>query len=131
MRTYLDSGVLLTAWLGRSPRSAAAKAIIEDEAREFVSSDAVRLELLPKATFEKRRLELEFYREHFNATVAIERFSEELGNAAMALATKYGLAAMDAVHLASAIRQEASEFITSELPGKPMFRVQGIKITSL
>jgi hypothetical protein len=35
------------------------------------------------------------------------------------------------LNLASAIRQGADEFITSELPGKPMFRVSGIKIISL
>ncbi|HXI73326.1 MAG TPA: hypothetical protein VNN22_23545 [Verrucomicrobiae bacterium] len=38
---------------------------------------------------------------------------------------------MDALHLASALRQGADEFITSELPGKPLFRVPGIKIISL
>ena len=42
-----------------------------------------------------------------------------------------GLAAGDALNLASAIRQGADEFITSELPGKPMFRVPGIKVISL
>ena len=29
------------------------------------------------------------------------------------------------------IRQGADEFITSELPGKPVFRVRGIKVVSL
>jgi hypothetical protein len=35
------------------------------------------------------------------------------------------------LNLASAIRQGADEFITSELPGKPIFRVPGIKVVSL
>ncbi len=103
---------------------------MEDETREFVTSDAVKLELLPKPSFEKRRFETEFYNDHFNEA-ACESFSDELGNAALALAKKHGLAAMDALHLASAIRQGADEFITTELPSKPMFRAAGIKIISL
>jgi hypothetical protein len=47
------------------------------------------------------------------------------------LAKKHGLAAVDALHLASAIRQKAEEFITTELPGKPVFRVAGVKVVSL
>jgi len=72
-----------------------------------------------------------FYTEFFDSVEAIEPFSRELGEAALALAKKYGLAAGDALNLASAIRQGAGEFITSELPGKPMFRVAGIKVKSL
>ena len=98
-----------------------------DEGRKFLTSDAVKLELLPKPTFEKRTTEVEFYNDHFNAAVASEPFSAELGEAALLLAKKYGLAAIDAIHLAAAMRQGAKEFIASELPGKPMFRVQGIE----
>lgn len=130
MKTFLDSGVLLSAWLGNSPRSIEAKSIIADESRDFLTSDAVKLELLPKPTFERRRAELDYYNDHFKGIVS-EPFSAELGNAAVALAKKYGLAAMDALHLASAIRQGAEEFITSELPGKPMFRVKELKVISL
>ncbi|HAO80671.1 MAG TPA: hypothetical protein DCQ92_17205 [Verrucomicrobia subdivision 3 bacterium] len=130
MKTFLDSGVLLSAWLGNSPRSIEAKSIVADESRDFLTSDAVKLELLPKPTFEKRRAELEYYNDHFKG-IASEPLSEELGVESLTLAKKYGLAAMDALHLASAIRQGADEFITSELPGKPMFRVSGIKIISL
>ena len=104
---------------------------MDDEAREFLTSDTVKLELLPKPVFEKRRVEAEFYNDHFDVAEATEPFSAELGSAALALAKKYGLAAMDALHLASAIRQGADEFITSELPGKPMFRVRELKVISL
>ena len=91
----------------------------------------MKLELLPKPVFEKRRSEVEFYNDHFNVAEVTEPFSTELGVAALALAKKYGLAAMDALHLTSAIRQGADEFITSELPGKPMFRVKELKVVSL
>jgi hypothetical protein len=57
--------------------------------------------------------------------------SRELGEAAEELARQHGLAAVDALHLAAAIRQGAEEFITAEKPGKPMFRVRGITVKSI
>ena len=132
MKTFLDSGALLTAWRGGlSPGSRAALAIMADDQREFFTCDNVKLELLPKPAFEKRRVEAEFYHEHFDSAAATEPFSQELGNAALALAKKYGLSAGDALNLASALRQGAEEFITSESPGKPIFRVTGIKVVSI
>ncbi len=104
---------------------------MDDETREFLTSDTVKLELLPKPVFEKRRAEVEFYNVHFNVAEATEPFSAMLGEAALELGKKYGLAAGDALNLASAIRQGADEFITSELPGKPMFRVKELKVISL
>ncbi len=102
-----------------------------DDHRESFACDNVKLELLPKPTFEKRRVEIEFYNEHFKSTAGSEPFSQELGAAALALAKRYGLSAGDALNLAAAIRQGAEEFITSELPGKPVFRVAGIRVVSL
>ena len=46
-------------------------------------------------------------------------------------AEKYGLAALDALHIAAALRSGAEEFYTSEKPGKSMFRVKELKIISL
>jgi predicted nucleic acid-binding protein len=132
LKTFLDSGVLLTAWRGTSsPEADSARAIMADEQRQFLSAENVRLELVPKPAFERRRAEVEFYDEHFKAAAAIEPFSEQLGQEAFALAKRYGLAAGDALNLAAAIRQGTDEFITSELPGKPMFRVAGIRVISL
>ncbi len=131
MKTFLDSGVLLLAWRGGSPRAAKAKEILASDSREFLTSDNVRLELLPKPTFEKRRAEVGFFNEHFDQADRCEPFSAALGLAALALAGKYGLAAGDALNLAAAIRLGADEFITSELPGKPMFRVNELRVVSL
>jgi predicted nucleic acid-binding protein len=130
LKTFLDSGVLLSAWK-RGEYHERARSVMDDPNREFLTSDTVKLELLPKPVFEKRRAEAEFYNDHFNVAEATEPFSAELGDTALALAKKYGLAAMDALNLASAIRQGAEEFITSELPGKPMFRVKELKVISL
>jgi predicted nucleic acid-binding protein len=132
LKTFLDSSVLLTAWRGEpSPETEAALSVMADDQREFFTCDNVKLELLPKPTFEKRRVEVEFYNEHFESAAATEPLSQELGHAALALAKKYGLSAGDALNLASAIRQGAEEFITSELPEKPIFRVTGIRVISL
>lgn len=130
MKTFLDAGVLLSAWKPGELHERAVT-IMEDETREFLTSDAVKLELLPKPTFEKRRSEVDFYNDHFSITSACEPFSAELGEQALAMAKKHGLSSMDALHLAAAIRQGADEFITSELPGKPVFRVNGIRVVSL
>ncbi|MGB6294707.1 MAG: hypothetical protein WBF90_00825 [Rivularia sp. (in: cyanobacteria)] len=44
---------------------------------------------------------------------------------------EYGLAAMDALHIAPALSLDVEEFITTEKPTKPMFRVSGIQIISI
>ncbi len=132
MKTFLDSGVLLTAWRGQdSPEAHAALEIMADDARQFFTSENVKLELLPKPAYEKRRRETEFYQAHFDSASGSEPFTPELGRAALELAKKFGLSAGDALNLAAAIRQGAEEFITSELPGKPIFRVSGIRVKSL
>lgn len=124
--------MLLTAWRGQpSSGTEAALSILADEQREFYTSDNVKLELLPKPSFEKRRVEVEFYNEHFDSTVGIEPFSPELGKMALSLAKKYGLSAGDALNVAAAIRQGVEEFITSELLGKPIFRVGEISVLSI
>jgi hypothetical protein len=129
VRTFLDSGVLLTAWRGRD--AAAALAVMDDPQREFCTSQLVKLELMPKPAFFKQEAEIQFYQTHFRAATSEEPLSRELGEAADELARQHGLAAVDALHLAAAIRQGAEEFITAEKPGKPMFRVRGITVKSI
>ena len=91
----------------------------------------VRLELFPKSSYFKNRAEVDFYQNYFDCVKGEERLSEALGNEAMKLGMQYGLAAADALNVAAAIRQGASEFITTELPGKPMFRVKEVLIVGL
>ena len=129
MKTFLDSGVLLTAWRGRDAE--AALAVMEDPRRQFYTSQLVKLELLPKPAFFKQEAEIEFYQTHFQAVKGEEQLTRELGVKAGELARQYGLAAVDALHLAAAIRQGANEFITAEKPGKPMFRVRDIAVKSI
>jgi predicted nucleic acid-binding protein len=105
--------------------------IIDDESREFFTSQMVRLEVLPKPRFEKRDAEVAFYENHFRDCSFTEPLSKELGVEAEKLATRYGLAGPDSLQLAAALRHSVAEFYTSERPGKPVFRLKELKIISL
>ncbi len=130
LKTFLDSGVLIAAWKIDTLKDA-ARSIMADDRREFFSSQMVRLELLPKPRFEKRRTEVRFYENHFAELVRSEPLSRELAEEAEILASRYGLSAADALQIAAAIRQGVQEFWTTEKPGKPMFRVMEVKVLSL
>jgi predicted nucleic acid-binding protein len=131
IKTYLDSGVVLTAWRSLETRAEIALAVMEDPNRVFYTSQFARLELIPKARFHKQREEIEFYEAHFARADNECLLSEELGNKAANLAGRYGLAAADALHLAAAIEMGVEEFITTEKFGKPMFRLTEVSVLSL
>ena len=57
--------------------------------------------------------------------------SEALIAQAYADACTFGLAALDALHLTFAKAGGAEEFITTENPSQPLFRVTGIVVTPL
>ena len=65
--TFLDAGVLIAAARGSADASAQAMAILDDPERSFASSDFVRLEVLPKALYNRKAQEVEFYLEFFRA----------------------------------------------------------------
>jgi predicted nucleic acid-binding protein len=58
-------------------------------------------------------------------------FSEELVEDASQRAKQYGLGAMDALHITAAISANANEFITTEKPDKPMFRIKDLKVITI
>lgn len=119
----------MTGWKGVDRLTAIA--LMEDPSREFCTSSLVKLELLPKAHFHRQPAEIEFYRAHLDRVRAEEPLSQKLGQQAFEIAKRYGLAAVDALHVAAAIRLGVDEFITSELPGKPLFRVTELTVRSL
>jgi predicted nucleic acid-binding protein len=47
------------------------------------------------------------------------------------IAQEHGLSAIDALHIAAAIATGAEEFITTEKPGKPIYRVSSINVIAL
>jgi predicted nucleic acid-binding protein len=116
---------------GRTEVSAQAMAILDDPERSFASSDFVRLEVLPKALFNRKSDEAEFYPEFFLAvsywppnTDAVVRYAYETG-------VKFGLAALDALHVAAAIMAGAEEIDTTEKRSKPLHRTADIRVRSI
>ena len=129
--TFIDSGVLLSAANGEGKIAEKALEILEDSNREFASSEFVKLELIPKAIYNKQTEEAQFYEEFFSTVTYWATDLEKVVKDANDIGCQYGLAAMDALHIAAALSLEASEFITTEKPTKPMFRVSSIKLISI
>ena len=130
-KAYIDSGVLITAFQGIQSASIKAYQILNDENRQFASSRFVQLEVLPKATFNKQQEEIEFYETFFLAVNYWATDLEKIIQNAHEIAGTYGLAAMDALHVAAALQIQADEPITTEKPTKPMHRVREIQIVSI
>jgi hypothetical protein len=63
--TYIDSGVLLSATDGVGRIAEKALEILGDSQREFASSEFVKLEVSPKAIYNKQTEEAQFYEEFF------------------------------------------------------------------
>jgi predicted nucleic acid-binding protein len=129
--TFVDSGVLIAGFRGTHAASAAAMAILGDPNRQFVSSDFVRLEVLPKPEFLKRHAETAFYQAFFDVTHLWVLSTPVLIRRALELASAHGLAAMDALHVAAAQFANVDELVTTEQPSKPMFRVSSPHVLSI
>ena len=111
--------------------SAQAIAILDDPERTFASSEFVRLEVLPKAVFNGRRNEAEFYDCYFQAVTHWPAAAETIVKRAYDLGLRFGLAALDALHIAAALETGAEELITTEKLGKPIHRAPGIRVRSI
>src|SRR5215210_4810652 len=114
--TYLDTGVILA--VVRSEPLAAVRAydLLNDPARAFVGGAALELELLPSAVYYQRAAEQDFCETFLRSTVSWVEPSKRLFALALSLAGMHGLAALDALHIASALEASAQEFITTEKP---------------
>ena len=131
IRTFVDAGVLIAAARGSDKLSHVAMAVLDDPNREFVASEFVSLEVLPKAQYHHNAAEVAFYRTFLATTAENVRASEALVADAHAQAAAAGLAAMDALHVAAARQAGAAELVTSERPDKPMFRVTNPRVCSI
>ncbi|MBW3539326.1 MAG: PIN domain-containing protein [Planctomycetes bacterium] len=123
--------MLIAAFRGDESLSDAALAVLADPGRILISSEFVRLEVLPKPVAYGRQDECEFYDTFFAAAKRIVRASRPLVQEAQAEAELYGLSAMDALHVAAAKRARCEEFITVESSTKPLFRVRELTVVSL
>jgi predicted nucleic acid-binding protein len=131
LRTFIDSGVLLAAFKAGGELAENALAILGDPERQFVSSDFVRLELLPKPICYGNDSERLFYETFFASVEQLVRASSLLVEAAEREAEAVGLSAMDALHIAAAKHAACAHFVTAEKPTKPLFRVAGIQVTTI
>jgi predicted nucleic acid-binding protein len=129
-RAYIDTSVLIAAFQGKGALGRRALEVLDDPERALIVSDAVRLESLPKARYNKQESEVAFYEAVFNRADNLPWDSAALQNA-YTIAERHGMAAMDAIHVALAIAADVDEFVTAEKPNKPIFRVRTISIHSI
>lgn len=122
---------MIAAYVGDVKDTIPARAVLDDPSRAFVASSFLSLEVLPKATFHRRAREAEFYRSYFALAAVWVEPTESLLRSAALQAETYGLAAMDALHVAAALAGNASELITTERLSKPIHRVKGLVVRSL
>ncbi|MCP9496655.1 MAG: PIN domain-containing protein [Pyrinomonadaceae bacterium MAG19_C2-C3] len=102
---------------------------ITDLQREIVVSLLLALELYPAAMEAKRSTEVAALKSFFNMAMYRVPVDDDLMENAIKEASKiYTLGALDAAHIAAAKAAGCDEFITTEKPSKPMFKVRGIKI---
>lgn len=130
-KTYVDSGVLINAFRGTTEVSLKAIQVLDDPLREFTSSPFVQLETLPKAIYNKQQEEAEFYEAFFAAVTDWASDLEQILKSAAHIARTYGLASMDAIHVAAALSIKVDELVTTERTTKPMYRVTEVKIVSI
>ena len=120
-RTFLDSGVLIAAYKGSPSIEEPAGLILDDPSRVFLSSPFVRHEVSPKALFNKQAVEYRFYQGYFRRALFCEDLKAILSHAGKESA-KSGIGAMDSLHIAAAHLLGADEFVTTERPGKSIYR---------
>jgi predicted nucleic acid-binding protein len=130
--TYPDANVILYVFSKNEARAQRARAILEDTVRTFVVSDYLWLETLPKMFYNKQYDQVSYTDELFHGADFVP-VSAAIMAKAKELASAYGLAGMDALHVACAIAGHAEELVTFEKPTKPFFRVppEVLRITSL
>jgi predicted nucleic acid-binding protein len=132
-RSFLDSGVLIdAARAARGHRNFLALSYFDDPSRTYLTSPLIRLETVPKAAYNRQTLELQFYQDFF-ADSRIEwcRDWQVMATLAEEQAVRYGLSAMDALHLAAAYLLGADEFVTTEKPQKPIHRSPLVRVIYL
>jgi predicted nucleic acid-binding protein len=130
--TFIDSSVLIVAWRASDAKlKLKALSVLADPNRSFAASDFVELEVMPKAVYHRQQTEQAFYQNFFARLAVRVRNRRGLEVEAYNTAARYGLNAMDALHIAAAIEVGAAEFITAERPTSPLFRVRGVKVVSL
>lgn len=132
IRTYVDSGVLIAAARGAGKLAQRALAIIADTAsRDFVCSDYIKLETVPKPMYFGRKAEVSFYEAYFSTAVAWQSFDATDMENAFEEACRSGLSSVDAIHVVVAALSECDELVTSEKPPSAINRTKLVRVVSI
>jgi hypothetical protein len=132
IRTFVDAGVLISASNAHLSDSQFALRLLAEPSRRILTSVFVRLEVYPKPTFNRYLSQKAFLNDFFtDPTIEWASDLNPLISLAMSQAERYGLAAMDSLHVAAALLLETDEFITTEKPSKPIHRVTGFRVVYL
>ena len=130
-RTYVDSGVLIAAARGNGKLSERALAVLRDTLREFVSSDYVKLEAIPKPTYFGRDAELRFYDTYFARVSVWHKFDVAHLEAGLVEACNAGLQGLDAIHIVLADISACDELVTTEEPTSAIHRTTRMRVVSI
>jgi predicted nucleic acid-binding protein len=130
IKTFIDSGVLIAAARGQGSTSLRAVEVLDDPNREFVSSPFLKLEVLPKAIYNQRKGETQFYEAYFSV---VGHYVTDLEQVLLKgdQEARQSLGAMDALHVAAAVLAGATELITTEKPDKSIHRTRSIQVISI
>lgn len=131
IKTYIDSGVLISAYRGIDQVSMKAVNFLDEENRQLISSPFVKLEVLSKAIYHKQQEEIEFYEGFFASCSVWADDLDSIVQLAQDIAIQDGIGALDALHVSSAISVSADELITTEKITKPIHRVSEVKVISI
>jgi predicted nucleic acid-binding protein len=121
-RTYLDTGVLISAFKGTESTSEAAMAIIADEERTFVVSDVLALECVA----EPRRMRFEEQAQFCESFIAENErvpVTDAATHWAIGIYSRHSIQLVDLLHMAVAVHAGAEEFVTTEASTKPFFTI--------
>lgn len=119
IRTFIDAGVLIAAACGVRDIADVALRLLDEPARQFVTSDLVRLEVLPKPAYHRFKDQVVFY-EQFFANVRRVAVSKPLLAEALREACECGLSAL-AMRFTSRLRS-ARNASNSSPPKSPRSR---------
>lgn len=129
--TYVDANILIAAFQANGTTAEAALEILDDPDRVFVISAYLRLETVPKPTFHKRQVEIEFMETFFSAASVDIESSSSVTSRAIEFASRYDLSPVDALHVSAAVAGCADEFVTLEKPNKPLHQVEELTVVAL
>ena len=129
--TFVDAGVLIAAARGGNVQAIRAMDILDDPDREFAASAFLRLEVLPRAIFNKREAEREFYEAFFSTVTHWATDLDAITEVAMRESSANGVEAMDALHVAAAASVGASELVTTEKQSRSIHRARSVRILTI